>query len=197
MTLRTYNKAECVVFAKTKAKWGELSNINNTFPISIGSLITASSENLYQALKFPHRPDIQKKILEEKRPMGSKFIAVEHSEDVIPDWFTVQRVRAMKLALQMKLNQHFDRLSAILLESAQRPIVEYSKSDIFWGAVSTDDGMLQGNNYLGRLWMDYRSKITLSSTEWALDLSFLMPGELLLLEQDLFELLNHHDPNIV
>ena len=50
-------RANCVVFFKVREEWGELSNMHNEFPLRVGGVPVGSSEALYQAMRFPHRPD--------------------------------------------------------------------------------------------------------------------------------------------
>lgn len=77
------------------------------------------------------------------------------------DWDSV-RVEIMRWCLQMKLDQHFGRFYNSLRKSGDRPIVERSRRDRFWGAVLEEDGVLRGKNQLGRLLMELRDE----SLEW-------------------------------
>ena len=61
----------------------------------------------------------------------------------------------MEWCLATKLIQNWDSMYDILLATGNKPIVEYSKSDDSWGAIS--NGMyLVGKNALGRLLMQIR-----------------------------------------
>lgn len=150
-----YVKSECHVFAKTGRAFGELSNIHSKFKIQWKDIEIPSSEHLYQMLRYSHLPEIQRGILSEPRPMGSKFKAYETIEQTREDWMQI-RLPVMTWVVKVKLCQHIERLSAILLEEPDKAIVEYSKSDNFWGAVKQSDGTLLGHNYLGRIWMQAR-----------------------------------------
>ena len=144
---------ECCVFHKVKEEWGGLSNMSNDFPLRIGEIGVGSSEALYQALRFPHQPDWQREVLEAPHAMRAKMTAKKeghkknHSR---ADWDRIQ-VEAMKWYLRVKLAQHFrDFFVRLLRWTAPHPIVELSRKDRFWGAVQDEDGVVRGENMLGR-----------------------------------------------
>ena len=153
-----YLKSECHVFAKTGRAFGELSNIHSKFKIQWKDIEIPSTEHLYQMLRYSHLPEIQRGILSEPRPMGSKFKAYETIEQTRKDWADI-RLPVMTWVVKVKLHQHFERLSDVLMEEPEKAIVEYSKSDDYWGAVKQSDGSLLGNNYLGRIWMQARRSV--------------------------------------
>ena len=142
----------CVIF-RTTERFGELSNFA-PFPVEYGGLRFATSEGLYQALKFPHRQEIQAAIAAAKGAREAKAIARAHASDVRPDWNEV-RVRAMWFTLLVKFCRHRDILSRVLDATGELPIVELSYKDGFWGA-RPENGVLAGVNMLGRLWMALR-----------------------------------------
>ncbi|MCX7664822.1 MAG: NADAR family protein [Gemmataceae bacterium] len=151
----------CVVFFKVNEEWGGLSNMSNDFPLHVNGLRITSSEALYQAGRFPHRPDWQREILDAPHAMQAKMKAKkegrrkEHSR---PDWEEVQ-VDVMRWCLRVKLAQHFTKFGGLLRWSAPRPIVEQSRKDRFWGAVLEGDGVLRGENRLGWLLMELREEL--------------------------------------
>lgn len=154
-------KENCVVFFKVNEDWGGLSNMSNDFPLRVNGLRIGSSEALYQACRFPHRPDWQQEILDAPNAMQAKMKAKkegrrkEHSR---PDWEEVQ-VEIIRWCLRVKLAQHFTKFGGLLHSSAPRPIVERSRRDRFWGAVLEADGVLRGQNRLGRLLMELREEL--------------------------------------
>jgi ribA/ribD-fused uncharacterized protein len=79
----------------------------------------------------------------------------EHSQ---PDWEEVQ-VEIMRWCLRVKLAQHLKKFGGLLRWSAPRAIVERSRKDRFWGAVLERDGVLRGENRLGRLLMELREEL--------------------------------------
>ena len=156
--IRTYAAAECVSFRSTKAKFGGLSNMAGGFPLHVNGILVPSAEALYQACRFPHKPDIQQHIIEQKSPMTAKMVSKPHRGETRPDWMRI-RVRVMRWVLRVKLAMHWPEFSGLLLETDDRPIVEDSRRDDFWGALKQDDGTLVGMNVLGRLLMELREEL--------------------------------------
>src|SRR5215831_8450044 len=75
-----------------------------------------------------------------------------------PDWEQVQEA-VMRWCLRVKLAQHVTKFGGLLRGSAPRPIVERSRKDRFWGGVLEADGVLRGENRLGRLLMELREEL--------------------------------------
>jgi putative DNA methylase len=156
--LRTYEPSECAVFRKTTEQWGGLSNMAAGYPVVVNGVHISTVEALYQACRFPLRPTLQKRIISERSPMTAKMITKPHRTDTRPDWDDV-RVQIMRWCLRVKLVQNFDRFSALLLSTGDRPIVESSRKDDFWGAKTAADGTLIGQNVLGRSLRDLRDRL--------------------------------------
>jgi type I restriction enzyme S subunit len=155
---RVYTRADSVVFLKTHESFGGLSNMAGGFPLRVNGIRILTSEALYQACRFPHRPEVQALIIEQKSPMTAKMKSKPHRRDSRPDWNQV-RVNVMRWCLRVKLAQNWIVFSRLLLETGERPIVEESRKDSFWGAMANDDGTLAGMNVLGRLLMELRETI--------------------------------------
>jgi ribA/ribD-fused uncharacterized protein len=135
--------------------------MSNDFPLRVNGQPVGSTEALYQACRFPHRPDWQQEILAAPHAMQAKMKSKkegrrkEHSR---PDWEEIQ-VEVMRWCLPVKLAQHFQRFGGLLHRSAPRPIVERSRRDPFWGAVLEKDGVLRGQNRLGQLLVELREEL--------------------------------------
>ena len=156
--IRIYDPIQSVIFFKTKDKWGELSNMAAGFPVQVNGISFRTIEALYQACRFPHHPDIQKKIIEEYSPIRAKIISRKYTTFTRSDWM-LMRIRIMKWCLRLKLFYHFTSFREILLSTENKSIVEKSKKDDFWGALEQEDGSYQGINALGRLLMEVREDI--------------------------------------
>lgn len=156
--VRSYERSESVVFLKTKESFGGLSNMAGGFPLRVNGILILTSEALYQACRFPHLPDVQRLIIGERSPMTAKMKSKPHRRDSRPDWDHV-RVRIMRWCLRVKLAQNWRSFSELLLETGERPIVEESRKDGFWGAKPVDDRTLVGVNVLGRLLMELREAV--------------------------------------
>jgi ribA/ribD-fused uncharacterized protein len=157
----------CAVLFKVKERFGGLSNMAGGYALKINGETVYSSEALYQACRFPHHPEWQQEIIEQKSPMAAKMKAKKegrrhkHSRD---DWEEVQ-IEIMRWVLRVKLAQNYSRISELLLSTGDSPIVEKSRKDKFWGAVEDLEGNLHGYNQLGRLLMELRELVKIQSRQ--------------------------------
>jgi type I restriction enzyme S subunit len=155
---RTYWPDECVVFRKTKEEYGGLSNMAAGFPLFVNGRVIWSSEALYQACRFPLRPEVQEVILAERSPMTAKMKSKHFREFTRSDWEII-KIKVMRWCLRVKLAQNWDEFGRLLLSTGQRPIVEESHRDTFWGAERLKNGTLVGTNVLGRFLMELRREL--------------------------------------
>lgn len=155
--IRTYYRPDSTVFLKTKEAFGGLSNMAGGFSLCVNGIDIRTSEALYQACRFPHLPAVQRFIIEQRSPMTAKMKSRKHHQDSRTDWDWV-RVKIMRWCLRVKLIQNWDAFSELLLETGDRPIVEQSRRDDFWGAKPVDKHTLVGMNALGRLLIELRKK---------------------------------------
>ena len=158
MTERSYNPAQCVVFRKTREEYGALSNMAGGYPLVVDGTALRTSEALYQCFRYPHRPDIQRALIHEASPMTAKMKSRRHQSETRPDWQRV-RIDVMRWCLRVKLAQHWATFGRLLESTGERPIVEHSRRDAFWGAKSRPTGELVGVNALGRLLMELRDEM--------------------------------------
>jgi type I restriction enzyme S subunit len=156
--IRTYDRQKSVVFLKTQEKFGGLSNMAGGFPLVVNRVRIRTSEALYQACRFPHMPEVQRLIIAQGSPMTAKMKSKPYRQSSRPDWERV-RVKIMRWCLRVKLAQNWTKLSELLLETGDRPIVEESRRDSFWGAHPVDRHSLIGINVLGRLLMELREEV--------------------------------------
>ena len=155
---RVYDRETSVVFLKTKERFGGLSNMAAGFPLRVNGVRIKTSEALYQACRFPHMPEVQQLIIGENSPMTAKMRSKPYRRVSRHDWDFV-RVKIMRWCLRVKLAQNWREFSRLLLATGDRPIVEQSRKDDFWGAKVADDGTLVGMNVLGRLLMELREQL--------------------------------------
>ena len=125
------------------------------FPVSVSGLGIRTVEALYQACRYPNHPELQREIIEQLSPMAAKMVSRTHADSTRSDWNQV-RVRIMRWCLRVKLAHNQERFGQLLLTTDDRPIVEESRHDAFWGAVPVGPDELVGTNVLGRLLMDLR-----------------------------------------
>ena len=74
-----------------------------------------------------------------------------------PGW-NAQRVDVMRWVLRMKRETNQAEIDAVLAATGDRPIVEVSTRDPWWGARPVAD-RYEGRNVLGRLWMEFRQQL--------------------------------------
>lgn len=151
---RTYQVSETISFSKTAAPFGGLSNMAPGYSVNINGIIIPSSEHLYQACRFPFNPEIQEAIILESNPMKAKWISRKYIDESRKDWDST-RIKIMKWCLTIKLSQNWHKFSALLAETGNKPIVEFTKKDKLWGAIQEGDFYI-GTNALGRLLMEVR-----------------------------------------
>lgn len=156
--IRVYNSDNSIIFKKNNDRYGELSNMSMKFPLQINNLKILNTEALYQACRFPHLIDLQKKIIYEKSPMKVKMISNANKKNSRDDWDEI-RLKIMKWCLNIKLAQNFVSFGYILDSTSNLNIVENSSKDNFWGAIPNEDNTIfTGQNALGRLLMQLREQ---------------------------------------
>ena len=162
---RTYCPNECAVFLKTKERFGGLSNMASGFPLRVNGCDVRTSEALYQSCRFPHSPEVQRLIIEERSPMTAKMRSRRYTRNSRSDWNEV-RIMIMRWCLRVKLAQNWDKFGNLLLSTENRPIVEKNVRRVdYWAATEQPDGTLVGVNALGRLLMELREELKGTSSE--------------------------------
>ena len=161
LSIRTYKKGECITFKSTKGNYGALSNMAPNYPLSINGVIILNAEALYQCMRFPDYPDIQREIIKFGSPISAKKYGRTVIQNTRKDW-NQYRFSIMKLCLEIKLYQNYATFSQILLETNDLPIVEYTDKDKVWGAILEGEYYI-GTNALGRLLMELREKVKTNS----------------------------------
>lgn len=156
--IRIYRASECVSFRSTKERFGGLSNMAGGFPLRVNTILVPSSEALYQACRFPHMPEVQRRIIKQRSPMTAKMVSKPFRDDSRSDWMQI-RVRVMRWVLRVKLTMHWKTFGELLLATDGLPIVEDSRRDDFWGALRAEQCTLVGTNVLGRLLMELREEL--------------------------------------
>ena len=153
--MRIYTKEQACGFRFTNQSWGAFSNFQPlAVPILAGPWSFGTSESLYQACKFATHPDVQQRIAETRTARQAAAIGRTPGLGIDPGW-NAQRVNVMRWVLRMKREANAAEIDAVLAETGDRPIVEVSTRDPWWGARPVAD-RYEGNNVLGRLWMELR-----------------------------------------
>lgn len=184
--LKIYNSNECCVFNKTKEIYGGLSNMASGFPIVVQGIEIRTSEALFQMCRFPHLPDLQQKIKNEKSPLVAKWVSRPFILETRPDWDDV-KIEIMWWCLLVKLAQNFSKFGEILESTGNKPIVEDSRKNDFWGAIryKEDKALLKGSNILGQLLDELRQLYIQSKDTQCIELEPLDIQNFKLLGQDI------------
>lgn len=164
LSIRKYKKGECITFKSTKGNYGALSNMAPDYPININGINILTAEALYQALRFPDYPEIQRKIIDYNSPISSKKYGRTVIHLTRPDWIEC-RFAIMRFCLSLKLYQNFNKFSELLLRTDNFPIVEFTEKDKVWGATLEGEYYV-GTNALGRLLMELREQIQTNNFEF-------------------------------
>jgi len=142
-----------VAYTRTGDTYLGLSNMAPGFPVLLnGSLRAPTCEHLFQALKFPDYPELQRQILSQRTPVLARILAgrVHHKPRIRSDWKEIQ-MEVMAFCIRAKLIWNWVGFGNRLREAADKEILETSsKIDVFWGVVPTSDGH-RGLNHLGSL----------------------------------------------
>ena len=114
-----------------------------------------TSEAAYHWEKFnaPRRGEIQLQILFASSAHAALQIARYNKDKVRPEWDTVKK-EVMYRILKEKAMQH-EYVRRQLLLTGNRELIEDSWRDDFWGWGPNKDGQ----NILGKLWMEVRSEL--------------------------------------
>lgn len=153
---------EEIAFTKTALPYGWMGNMA-PYPITWDGKVFPRSENLFMALRFDD-PDIIEAIRLEPNPMKAKFFAKKHADKMVVEQRSPQDVANMNLVVRLKMLQH-PMLGPMLLDTHFLPIYEdvtsrgKRGSNLFWGALKHEDGTWEGENHLGRIWMQIRKEL--------------------------------------
>jgi len=153
--METYSKADVVWFWKTKEANGSFSNMCGGFPIVVNGVPIRTTEALYQACRFPYDGALQQVVIDQKSPMTAKMKTKPHRQLTRPDWNEVS-MEIMYWCNVLKLAVHWDQLRPMYEATGDKPIVEFSRKDQFWGAKEVREGILEGQNRLGVVLMRVR-----------------------------------------
>ena len=146
-----------IYFYNRDEDYYEFTNFYEKSPFNLDDCHWLTSEHYFQAQKFVGTPYFHL-IRDAPRPRDafnlSRDPLISHWRR--NDWEDI-KVDIMKKALNAKFTQN-DDLKDLLLRTGDRELVEHSPYDSFWG--DGRDGT--GDNWLGKLLMELRSRLKLS-----------------------------------
>ena len=150
--MRIYARDQVCSFRFTRTTWGAFSNFQPlAVPIAAGPWTFATSEHAYQACKFPARPDVQQRIAEAPTAREAAAIGRTPGLGLDPGW-NAQRVDVMRWVLRMKREANRAAIDAVLAATGDRPIVEVSTRDPWWGARPSPTATRAGTSSDGSGW---------------------------------------------
>lgn len=128
----------------------------SSFKVMWDGVYWMTSEHAYQASKFDD-VDIRKKIEDAPSAHEAMHIARNHRDKYKDNWDGI-KLEVMKGILKAKVKQH-PYVKKKLLESGNKELIENSWRDDYWGWGANKDGQ----NYLGKLWMEVREEFVKSN----------------------------------
>ena len=157
---KKYNIKDCIVFQSPDDEFGVFSNNAEGFPLEINGIKTWGVETLYQAMKFPKYPEIQKIAIETSNPLTIEKQMKQYSKPpfIREDWEKV-KVAIMEWCIKIKHVQHLSK-RVLFSKTYGKPIVAVSAKDKFWDTVplKKNPDFLVGMNVLGQIWMKIRKE---------------------------------------
>ena len=150
-----------LLITKVKEPGGWLSNMS-PHPVSHEGKRWRTCEALFQALRLEDE-DAKEVIRKESSPMAAKMVAKRFREIQVVEPMSEADLANMKLCISLKLEQH-ELLRRKLFHTGNAKIIEDCSSrgprgsNLFWGAMRVPEGW-QGENWLGRIWGEMRSKV--------------------------------------
>jgi ribA/ribD-fused uncharacterized protein len=155
---KRYPADDCIVICRVKDPFGHLLNMSSQYPMIINEVKIKSVEALYQSIRFPHHPDLQKDIIEEPSPLIAKDYAKAGNNrgEGRSDWYQ-KKVKVMRWCIRVKLACHYRDVGKLLNDTVDKDIVETSPDGHFWGG-EKDGDFYVGANVFGQLLMELRNE---------------------------------------
>jgi ribA/ribD-fused uncharacterized protein len=145
------NSEPIYFYSKTTA-YHELSNFS-PHGFQLDGAYWPTVEHYFQAQKFPSQPAYQEKIRQARSPKDAKTLGRSRTVPLRPDWEEIKD-EVMRRALRAKFVAHSE-LTAMLLGTGERDLIENAPSDFYWGCGRTGSG----KNRLGSLLMELRAAL--------------------------------------
>ena len=147
-----------VRFHRLTDEYGAFTNFSR-HRVIIGHVVWETCEHYFQAAKFTD-PDHAFRISQAPTPSRAAALGRTRSIPLRPDWDTA-RVDVMRTGMHAKFVQH-PRLAHQLLATGDRPLIETTSDDWFWGCGHDGTGL----NTTGQLLSEIRTDLPTLPT-WA------------------------------
>jgi len=142
---------------KVREPFGCLGNMS-PHPVLYDGKIWATTEALFQALRFDPENPIREKIRAHKNPIAAKREAKARVSEMTTEMTSERDLNHMRTVLALKYEQH-QVVRDTYQATAGLPILEDCSNrqhgaGLFWGA-GLQEGLWYGDNWLGRLWAEF------------------------------------------
>ena len=154
----TWEKDQCAHFMRSREENGQLSNLTSRYELEVNGTVFQGPQGLYQAMKFPGLPTLQRQIAWQSSGIEATKMAESHDDRAREDWTEV-RVEALAYAIATKLLQHPRRFGMALNATGEKPVVYVSYRDR-WEGATPKENTLYGVNALGKLLSKLRDERT-------------------------------------
>jgi ribA/ribD-fused uncharacterized protein len=124
----------------------------SAYPFELDGAEWPTVEHYYQGMKF-EQETLRDKIRQADNPAQAQAIAKQQNRQIRADWKAI-RVTVMLRGLYIRCRT-YPPLAERLLASADRPIVETSQYDYFWGCGRD----FRGENAFGKALMQVRERL--------------------------------------
>ncbi len=154
-----------IAFTKVALPYGWLGNMS-PYPVEYQGLTWRTTEALFQAMRFDDG-DITEEIREQRSPMAAKLKSKKHKDKMVIRPGSDHDRDNMRTCLRLKVAQH-NNIRQQLVDTGNATLIEDCTkrgrrgSSLLWGAIG-EDGEWEGENVLGRMWMEIRCEEVLKS----------------------------------
>ncbi len=148
---------------------GWLGNMS-PYKIVVDDIFWKTAEAYFQSLRFAPDDAVRETIRMQKSPIAAKMVAKQNVSRMVVVPMSEQDVENMRITLRLKFRCNQVPLEDNLLLTGTRTIIEdcsgrRTESGAFWGAYELPNGLLYGQNKLGKLLMELRNEIRTNASK--------------------------------
>jgi ribA/ribD-fused uncharacterized protein len=137
--------------------------------VVVDEVFWRTAEAYFQSLRFAPDDAVRETIQFQKSPIAAKKVAKENGSRMVVKPMSERDVENMRITLRLKFRCNQIPLEDNLLRTGDRTIIEdcsarRTDSGAFWGASELPNGLLYGQNMLGKLLMELRSELKAKQT---------------------------------
>jgi predicted NAD-dependent protein-ADP-ribosyltransferase YbiA (DUF1768 family) len=135
------------------------------YKIVVDDIFWKTAEAYFQSLRFAPDDNVRERIRMQKSPMAAKMVAKDNASRMVVVPLSEDDVENMRITLRLKFKCNQIPLEDNLLRTGDRTIIEdcsgrKTESGAFWGAYKLPNGLLYGQNKLGKLLMELRNELS-------------------------------------